>query len=260
VIATGQQELTDALYTLDPSCDRQTWVRALTGFKAGSGDIDSAHTWSEGGDSFRSQDFHSTWRSINADGEITEKTLFGMARDVGWRPDRQSGYIHRPKPKEPKPEPVSRTQPYAFDLWKASNNDDAHVASHSYCLAKGVKHAAGAARGRASGRLVGMDADCVLVPQRTLEGVLVGVECINREGIKQSFGKKGVLVLGNDLDPGLPQIVVEGWATAAAILAIYHWNACVYACFGKGMMEKLAVGVGSKYPKRQIIIGGEKDD
>lgn len=256
--ADQSQALTDALSYLDPSCDRQSWVRALTGFKAGGGDLYSALSWSEGGDSFNPQDFHSTWRSIKADGGITEKTLFGMARDAGWKPD--SNIRYEVKPRSTAPPQLSKTQSYAFDLLKASNNDDTYVSSHSYCQAKHIYHAAGAARGRASGRLIGQNSDCVLVPQRALEGALVGVECINPEGVKQSFGNKGVLILGNDLDPSLPQLIVEGWATAVAILTMYEWNACVYACFGKSMMNNLAIRIAHKYPERQIVIGGEQDE
>ena len=154
------------------------------------------------------------------------------------------------------------TREYALTLWRAcpaSESWDAAVADHPYAIRKRIKHAAGARRSAASGRLIGRHADCLLIPQRTLQGELVGVECINPDGVKQSFGNKGVLILGNELDPKLPQLVCEGWATAVAMLNLYRWNAVVYVGFGKGMLEKLAVQIAERYPQRTVIIAGESD-
>jgi putative DNA primase/helicase len=81
---------------------------------------------------------------------------------------------------------------------------DAAVAAHPYAIRKQITHAAGAGRARVTGSVVGQDADCIVVPYRTLDGELVGVECINAEGAKQTFGRKGVLVLGNDQDSPVP--------------------------------------------------------
>lgn len=156
----------------------------------------------------------------------------------------------------------SPTRDYALSLWRESQSLeswDAAVADHPYAIRKRIKHAAGARRSAASGRLIGRDADCLLIPQRTLEGDLVGVECIAPEGVKQTFGNKGILILGNDLDPKLPQLVCEGWATAAAMLNLYCWNAVVYAAFGKGMLEKLALQIAERYPQRTVIVAGESD-
>jgi len=77
--------------------------------------------------------------------------------------------------------------------------------------------------------------------------------------VKQTFGNKGILILGNDLDLKLPQLVCEGWATSVAILNLYRWNAVVYAAFGKGMLEKLAIQIAERYPQRTVIIAGESD-
>jgi putative DNA primase/helicase len=157
---------------------------------------------------------------------------------------------------------ASTTRRYALELWMAANtangfSNGKQIGTHPYAIRKGIKGASGAARGVASGSLIGKDADCLVVPMRTLQGALTGVECINPDGVKQTFGNKGVLILGNDLDKTLPQLIVEGWATAVAILNIYHWHACVYACFGKSMLDRIANEVAKKYPSRRVVIGGE---
>jgi putative DNA primase/helicase len=151
-----------------------------------------------------------------------------------------------------KPE-TSKTQPYAAALWLAADADDGYVADHPYCTRKGIKWACGAARGRASGRLIGKDADCVIVPQRTLKGAFIGLECINSDGVKQTFGKKGVFTLGNTMNKVLPLYIVEGWADGVATWR-YFGNVVVIVAFGIGRQDKLAEALHKTRPEREIII------
>lgn len=246
------------LYSI-PAEDRDTWVRCGMAVKAALGDAGFSvwDAWSQTAKNYSANAARDVWRSIK-DGAVGTGTLVHLAREHGWQPNKPTHLPH-PRPK-PLPAPRSSTQDYAIRLWRAASREDGYTAAHPYAIRKKIQHAAGAARGTASGRLIGRDADCIIVPLRTLEGDLIGVECINHEGVKQTFGRKGVLILGNDLDPGLPQLVVEGWATAAAILNLYHWNGCVYACFGKGMLDRLALDIATKYPNRRVVIAGESDN
>jgi phage/plasmid primase-like uncharacterized protein len=91
-------------------------------------------------------------------------------------------------------------------------------------------------------------------------GEFRGVEAINSEGSKQTFGAKGTLVLGNDLDPTLRQLVVEGWATAATLLRWFRGNAAVYVAFGKGRLEPIALEIERHHPTREIVLCRERDD
>ena len=156
-----------------------------------------------------------------------------------------------------KPE-VSSTQLYAKRLWEAASSDDSYVADHPYCVRKGIKWACGVARGRATGRLIGKDGDCLIVPLRALQGGLIGVECINPEGVKQSFGKKGVLTLGNSLDKTLPIYVVEGWADAVSAWMLFG-DVVVVSVFGLGKQDKVADQLLARNPERHIIIVRDSD-
>jgi len=153
---------------------------------------------------------------------------------------------------------VSKTQLYAESLWKSANSDDGYVASHPYCVRKGIKWACGASRGPASGRLVGGNADCLIVSQTTLQGTLIGVECINPEGVKQSFGKKGVLMLGNTLNKSLPLYIVEGWADAVSAWMLFG-DVVVIAVFGKNQQDKVTDEILAARPQRNIIIVRDSD-
>ena len=156
-----------------------------------------------------------------------------------------------------KPE-ASKTQPYAESLWKAANSDDGYVASHPYCARKDINWACGAARGSASGKLIGRASDCVILPQRTLEGDFCGVECISPKGVKQSFGRKGVLTLGNTLDKTLPIYITEGWADAVSAWILFG-NVVVIAVFGKNHQDKMADEILATEPERNIIIVRDSD-
>lgn len=156
-------------------------------------------------------------------------------------------------PRSPKPEPKASTADYAKRLWNGSSDEQAYLASHPYCQRKAITGAFGARRGYGSGKLVGRDADCLIVPQRTLKDELIGVECINPEGIKQTFGRKGVLVLGNTLDKSLPIYVVEGWADGVATWK-HFGNVVVTVVFGIGRQDRVAESLHAKRPNREIVV------
>jgi putative DNA primase/helicase len=168
---------------------------------------------------------------------------------------------HRPPTERPKPE--SKTMAYALSIWSGVNRSDVAVANHPYAIRKGIRHAAGAGRATVSGSVVGADADCLVIPLRDyLTEELVGVECINAEGEKQTFGSRGVLILGNDLDPSLPTLIIEGWASAAVAVfddAYFRGNACAVVAGGKSRLDKVAEMVAARYPARQVFVWREQD-
>ena len=174
---------------------------------------------------------------------------FGMTANCEHKP------IYTPPTR---PKNVVNTTNYAKRIWDATHpNDliswDGAVASHPYGIKKTMTHAWGAARGNVSGRLVGKCADCIIVPMRTLQGELAGVECINADGVKQAFGFKGSLVLGNTLNKTLPILVTEGWADGVAAMRLYG-NVVALVAFGKGKQNELAARVAAARPDRHIIV------
>ena len=255
-------DLESALSFISPDTGRDEWVRALMAIKAALGDEGRAlaEEWSAGGETFDPRAFSATWRSIRADGGITGASVFHAAKAAGWQPGKPTETRARTpqKPAQRVQEP-SPTLPYARAIWQRVDRSDYAVAGHPYAVKKRIRHAAGAGRAVVTGALVGERADCIVVPMRTLAGELVGVECINPEGKKQTFGNKGILILGNDLDPKLPQLVVEGWACAVGWFLIHKGNIAVYAAFTKSRLRPVAEQVAAKYPRRTIVICREAD-
>ena len=259
---TDSNEIEPALRWMSPDCDRLEWVRILMAIKSalGDGGREIAESWSQGSDRYNARDFRDTWRSIKEAGGVTAASLFRMARDAGYRPDATIHTPSRPPQRrvERAPEPP-RTLGFARAIWQRVNRDDSHVAAHPYCIRKGIHHAAGAGRTIVSSPRIGERIDCIVVPLRSLEGEFVGVECIDGNGRKTTLGNKGVLVLGNDLNPTLPVLVVEGWATAVHALNALAWKACAVVAGGKHRLQQVAKEIDQRDPRRHVVVCTEVD-
>ena len=255
---TDAETIQSALGFISSDCPREGWVQVLMAIKATLGDagLSLAEDWSAQSDQFKQPEFLATWRSISEQGGVTVGTLIHLAKANGWAEDAPIRFTPLPA-RTPSPKAPPKTFPYAIDLWRTASNHD--VTSHPYAKAKRVYWSAGAARGVASGSLIGQDSDCLIVPMRGLNGDFRGVECIAPDGSKQTFGSKGVLILGNDLSDELTQMIVEGWATAARTLHVFKGDIAIYACFGKGKMQQLANQLETQYPQRRVVIMAEQD-
>lgn len=150
----------------------------------------------------------------------------------------------------------SNTQKYALQLWREAV---AGVSFHPYAQAKGITWEAGARRHtRVSGRVVGKNADCILVPIRNIAtDAVVAVQAINSDGKKQTFGRiKGHgFVCGNTLDPSIRWFVVEGWADAVSLVFHeYQGDAVAFAALGLNNMDVLAQRAADVFGPDEIIV------
>lgn len=172
-----------------------------------------------------------------------------------WKPKATARPVQRQKAPD--------TRRYALERWLAADWSDDAVGSHPYAIKKGIHWAAGAARGRVSGRLVGKDADCIIVPVRDLTtGRVMGIQAINGDGVKQSFGSVGNhgLILGNTLDLRIPWYVCEGWASAVSMVFHHqHGNGVAAVAFGKSNMDAIAQRIAEVFAPDEVIILREVD-
>jgi len=165
-------------------------------------------------------------------------------------------------PQQATPGNAGHTFEYAQSLWSSVTRADETVGAHAYARRKGIRHAYGAGRVRASGRLIGRNADVILVPIR-MDGIggVISVQAINEEGVKQTFGSMGdsFLLLGNEYDSSARWLVVEGWATGHAYST--RWRRTVICvAFGKGRLDRVAERVAAVHAPREIVVLGELDD
>ena len=205
-----------------PSDDRQTWLNIGNALKfaLGPDGFSVWDYWSESAHNYSAEACISVWRSFREQ-KFGIGVVFHIAKLNGWTPDRK---MERPviKPK-PAPKSQSSTKQYALELWLRSERSDTAVGRHPYAEAKGITWAAGAGRVRASGKIIGKDSDCIIVPIRDLETFkVVAVQCINPQGDKQTFGaiSGNAFICGNTLDKSLRWFVCEG--SAVAVLPVVH--------------------------------------
>lgn len=76
-----------ALACVSPAVDRETWVRLGMAVKAelGAEGFDLWNDWSAQAKGYSLADARDTWRSIKAGGRVTVGTLFGIAKEHGFR-------------------------------------------------------------------------------------------------------------------------------------------------------------------------------
>ena len=153
--------------------------------------------------------------------------------------------------------PQRTTGDYARQLWAKVNREGEVVAAHPYAVKKSITWAAGAGRGLATGKVIGTNADCLLIPARDIRtDEVVAVQCISAEGAKQTFGpvRGHAFVCGNTLDRGIPWFVCEGWADAASLVFHAHGgNAVAFACLGHHF-DLVAQTVADHYAPRRLVI------
>ncbi|WP_019570282.1 primase-helicase zinc-binding domain-containing protein [Thioalkalivibrio sp. ALE11] len=157
-----------------------------------------------------------------------------------------------------KPTQPTRTEAYAREVWARAVTDDPVAGSHPYAISKGITWAAGAGRTTASGKIIGRDADCLVIPIRSMDWSVIAVQCINPAGAKQTFGSMGddgCLLLGNTLDRAIPWMVAEGWADAVS-LVFHHYegNAVAAAAFGIRRMERVAHAIAEHFQPDELVI------
>ena len=169
-----------------------------------------------------------------------------------------------PRQRPQRPVEAARTVPpqrttgaYAKELWSKAQREDGYVGTHPYALRKGITWAAGAGRGQATGKVIGSNADCLMIPARDIRtDQVMAVQVISAEGAKQTFGsvRGHAFICGNTLDKSIEWFICEGWADAASLVFHAHrGNAVAFACLGHHF-ELVAQTVAKHYAPRRLII------
>ena len=242
-----------------PAFDRDIWLRIGMALKAAFGEVGFSvwDQWSQTADNYNAKAVASAWRSFRGKGVAFGSLVF-LAQQYGWRADARP--IAPVMTIAKKPPPTGRdTATYAFDLFKRCGKDDSFVMAHPYAIKKGFESAAGGGRVIASGSVIGKNADCLIAPIRNIEsGRIQGVQCINTNGAKQTFGSVagGALILGNTLDKSLTWYVAEGWASAYSMVFHHPEKPGNHVCacsFGKHNQRAVAQKIDKFYSP--IMVG-----
>lgn len=274
-----------ALLYIDPRPD-DIWRRVGMGLKDEFGEdgwpiFDG---WSRRTDNYDERQNRARWRSFKSGAGITIATVFGMARDGGWRDDASglASTTARATPAHPacqfssaeraNADPaVMEAVRIAGALWAAGKAMDA---STPYSARKGIPptdalRQIGAAEAEAiigrrpSGSAGPLDGTCVLVPIHQGDR-LASVQLIDGGGRKH-FLKGGAVAGGwwaarplpEGDGAGLKLLIGEGVATVAS--AIEATDAIGLAALMNSNIPAVAITMRERYPRAEIVVLADLD-
>ncbi len=266
----------DALASIPPDVDRDTWARLGMAIKSEIPDaagFDLWNEWSARGETYDQRNARDTWRSIKAGGATTIGTLFGIAKDHGYRVPAADAV------QASAPDPAARAEAERLAGLKRQQRD-AETAEYRRRAEKAARDAvamwADASEAGQSPYLVrkGVQGHGVrylpdgtlLVPLRDAAGDLHNLQRIAPArpadgSTDKRFlpgGKKSGLwhVIGQ-ADGAPVLLLAEGYATAASIHAATGW--AVVVCFDAGNLVHVAKALRAQWPALPLLECGDDD-
>ena len=255
-----------ALACIPPDLPRDDWARMAMALKSelGAAGFDLFDAWSKTGEKYDATATLTTWRSIAASGRVTLGTLLHLAKQNGFTLQTEA----QPAPQQSEQDQASAAaaraardateqaareaaQTQAAELaqrqWGAASEQGASLyLDHKGVHAHGVRFAAGGA---------------VLVPMRTAQGELRGLQTIAADGSKRYL--KGQQKAGLMNWCGAPEnaqalLIAEGYATAASLYEATG-NPCAVA-FDAGNLRHVAKALREHFgPGVTLLIAGDND-
>jgi hypothetical protein len=261
-LANDTDRARDALFSLDPGCDRTAWVRIGMAAKEAGLSLADFTDWSRGAANFQGEkDCTDVWRSFKAGGGVGPGTLFSLAKAEGWsdaRPDTPQRPRSRangagkadPLPNARKPAERAKTDPEA--VWARCTPA---TAEHGY-----IERKLGVAEGvRIAPHLTIAGQDVfgwLAVPARTLAGELRSIQFIPPQGKKLNLPGAsiagGCFLVAGPPDRNGSCYLVEGIGQAWSAHLATRSPAAV--AFGAGNMAAIAKALREKYPELRIVI------
>jgi putative DNA primase/helicase len=266
-----------ALACIPPDVDRDTWARVGMAVKASdlaeSAAFELWNEWSERGASYSERDARDTWRSLKAGGRVTAGTLFGMAKDRGFRfPEVGAEAVQTPALEEAqRAAEAKRLQREAEAARYRERADlaardaarmwaDAHTpgdtAAAGYLVRKGVQ---------AHGVRV-LPGGVLLVPMRNAAGELQNLQRI--APVRPADGgpdkrflpggrKSGLWHLIGSVDSAAVLLVAEGYATAASLHEATGRPVAV--AFDAGNLVHVVRALRELHPALPLLVCGDDD-
>lgn len=263
---TDPQTIQAAL-TYIPAHDRDTWWKIGMAVKSELGEegFPLWSDWSATADTYKPTDARAVWKSLKASGPVTIASLFGLAKEHGYRPEHPARPIDpaemlRRARERQEAERIERENTEAShreaarkaaDLWGTANHHP--DPNHAYLARKGVP-AVGVRQ---------MD-DALIVPLYGADKALTGLQFIQPDGQKRFITgtrKTGSWCL---LRPeGIPPadwrviLLAEGWATAASLhTATGH---PVFIAFDCGNLPAVARYIRQQFPAARLLVCADDD-
>lgn len=268
----------DALSYIPPDVERDTWARVGMAIKSELSDDTGFALWDEWsarGETYDQRNARDTWRSIKAGGRTTIATLFGIAKDHGFRFRDDEDAPAKPSPAAQaeaerladkkrqqraaeEAEYHQRADQAARDaraLWDSASDEG----ESPYLQRKGVQ-------GHGVRYLAGAEGCTLIVPMRDAAGELQNVQRIapakpaNGDPEKRFMagGKKsGLWHLIGSTEGADALLIGEGYATCAT--AHEATGRPVAVAFDAGNLVHVARALRDLYPALALVVCGDDD-
>ena len=249
--STNMTEIEEALAYISPDISRAEWAKVGMALKSELGDDGYAvfDTWSQGSDKYNASDYKSTWRSINGDGGVTIATLFGKAKEGGYKATNNGVYKpYKAARSASKRSPISEPKDLAksCEIAKKYWDESAPELPHPYAEKKGFPDHGLRVNGK-----------WLVAQAYNAEGQIQSAQRING---KEKLNLKGCTIKGAyyPIAGDTSTVVIcEGWATGKSINAATRFAVAV--AFGKGNLKCIAQLMQEKFPDSQLIVAADND-
>ena len=280
------EDITTALSFI-PSDDRDTWLHVGMAIKSELGDNGFTlwNEWSKSASNYREKDAIQVWKSIKSPGKITIRTVFGLAKDNGWRrtgerriltlaeiehqakirAENELAYVNEQAEIQAR---QAKAADRARQIW---GNAQPCFGSHPYLVKKRIS-SHGLRVGEWAKHLKEHDGSwrkiiipcALLVPLFDQEGKLWNLQAIFSEKHPEIEGTKHFLAGGRKSglafsmgEKTQTKLICEGYATGATLHELTgHQTILAFDCGNLAHVSKM---VREKYPEDKIILCADND-
>lgn len=270
-----------ALGCIPPDVDRDTWVRLGMAVKAelGTDGFELWDTWSSDSKAYSATDARDAWRSIKTGGPVTVGTLFGIAKDYGFRfPDDKAETLTPEALAElerKRAEQLARRQAAEAadaEKYRRLADDAARYAAKLWAeaAAEGVSPYLQRKGVQAHGVRIGAGG-MLLVPMRDAAGALQNLQSIAPQppteeekdrGLKEKRflaggRKRGMFHVIGQAEGADLVLMAEGYATAASLHEATGRAAVV--AFDAGNLAAVAEAMPARFPGARFLVCADDD-
>lgn len=252
-----------ALQSIDPACDRESWVKLGMAAKAAGLGFEDFNHWSASAGNYAGEsDCRTVWKSFGELGAVTPASLFGMALTQGWKDPakRANGKAVPPSGhrKKAAPGPVIQVESVkAAHVWELCEPMQLSPSAHPYMEKKrGVPDGVRVYPASAPPLTIqGQNVAGWLVVPCWADGKLQTLQFVPGEGPKLNLPgasfNGGFFTVG-EIAPCGRVFIVEGigqaWACNSAT------GAAAVVCFGAGRMATVAEALRAKVPAAKLVL------
>ena len=226
--------------------DRKVWLTMGMAIKSKLGDAGFYiwDNWSQTGSNYNQKDAQATWRSIDSDGGINIATLFYIAKECGYAPDRPVKtsptlhYVSNNSNQDLESDLVIKADAAAKQASIAWRNANKSGLEHAYIKLKCIEPLGARFQYAehesccglfwtkdSDGNLVRLKGLLLLLPLYNIDGKLLGLQAIDEQGLKsfqKGIAKSGLFMPISNKQKISPDYAgnlffTEGFATACTV-------------------------------------------